>query len=178
MEPGLEQTETLYSLTYVVLFVSHAIAAVATGLLFNHIPTWYLLLVSTLCHILGYLLYALATSGWMMILARALAGLQTGSVDSLVFAYYSVSFEKYTENLKTLDRFEETTAKKVKGYLFSSACIAYAIGYGLGVGMIGVCSLGLENFISPLLQGSQQSWLSFQRLHSSERLAGSVWLLE
>ena len=136
MEPGLEQTETLYSLTYVVLFVSHAIAAVATGLLFNHIPTWYLFLVSTLCHTLGYLLYALATSGWMMILARALAGLHLGAIDSLVFAYYAVSFEKYKENLKTLGKFEKKKETKMKGYLFSTSAIGYAVGNIIAVGII------------------------------------------
>ena len=134
VEPGLEQSESFYSLTYTVLFAVHVIAAVTTGLLFNLIPTWYLFLVSTLSHTLGYLLYALATNGWMMILARALAGLQSGSVDSLIFAYYSVSFEKYKENLKTLGKFEEKKAARAKGYLFSSATFGYISGYALGVG--------------------------------------------
>ena len=136
MEPGLEQTETLYSLTYVALFVSHTISAVATGLLFNHIPTWYLFLVSTLCHILGYLLYALATSGWMMILARALAGLHLGAIDTLVFAYYAVSFEKYKENLKTLGKFEKKKETIMKGYLFSTSAIGYAVGDIIAVGIL------------------------------------------
>ena len=134
VEPGLQQSEALYALTYEALFVGHVIAAVTTGLLFNLIPTWYLFLVSTLSHTLGYLLYALATNGWMMILARALAGLQAGSVDSLVFAYYSVSFQKYKENLKTLGKFEGEKAARAKGYLFSSSSIGYILGYGLGVG--------------------------------------------
>ena len=136
VEPGLEQSEAFYSLTYVALFVGHVIAAVATGLLFNHIPTWYLFLVSTLCHILGYLLYALATSGWMMILARGLAGLQLGAIDVITFGYYAVSFEKYKENLKTLGLFEEKKAAKVKGYVFSSSTIGYIIGYQIGAGML------------------------------------------
>ena len=114
----------------------------------------------------------------MIILARGLAGLQTGSTDSLVFAYYSVSFEQYAENLKTLGKFEETKAKKLKGYLFSSVSIAYIGGYGLGVGMTGIYTFGCHLNLLPLLQDSQQSWLSFQIFHSSEQLAGSVWLLE
>ena len=136
VEPGLEQSEAFYSLTYVALFVGHTLSAVAVGLLFNLVPTWYLFLVSTLCHTLGYLLYALATNGWTMILARGLAGAQMGSVDSIAFAYYSISFEKYTENLKTLGRFEEKKSAKVKGYLFSSSTIGYTFGFGLGVGMV------------------------------------------
>ena len=139
MEPGLEQSEEFYSLTYVVLFAGHTMAAVTTGLLFNLIPTWYLFLVSTLSHTLGYLLYALATNGWMMILARALAGLQFGAIDSLVFAYYAVSFEKYKENLKTIGKFEEKKAAKVKGYLFSTSAIGYIVGYQIGAGSYSIC---------------------------------------
>ena len=134
VEPGLEQSEEFYSMTYVALFVGHTAAAVAIGLLFNLIPTWYLFLVSTLCHTLGYLLYALASKGWMMLLARWLAGMQLGAADTLVFAYYSVSFEKYTENLKALEKFDEKRAAKVKGYLFSTSAIGYAVGFGFGIG--------------------------------------------
>ena len=104
MEPGLEQSEAFYSQTFVTLFMGHTTAAVAVGLLFNLIPTWYLFLVSTLCHTLGYLLYALATNGWMMILARGLAGAQLGSSISIVFSYFAVSLKRYTENLESLRR--------------------------------------------------------------------------
>ena len=34
---------------------------------------------------------------------------------SLVFAYCSVSFEKYTENLKILGKYEKKKAERVKG---------------------------------------------------------------
>ena len=110
VEPGLEQSEAIYSLTYVALFVGHTLSAVAGGLLFYLIPTWYLF--PTLCHILGYLLYALATSRWMMILARGLAGMQQGSAVSIVFSYFAVSFNSYMENLKILGKFEEKKVAK------------------------------------------------------------------
>ena len=180
MEPGLEQSESFYSLTYVALFVGHVIAAVTTGLLFNLIPTWYLFLVSTLSHTLGYLLYALVTNGWMMILARVLAGLQLGAVDSLAFSYFGVSFEKYKQNLKILGKFEEKKVAKVKGYVFSSNSIGTTLGFWIGAGMnyLAIYHLSKSNFSCVCVQDSQQSWLSFQRLHSSDQLAGSVWLLE
>jgi MFS family permease len=136
IEPGLEQSETFYSLTYVVLFSTYTIAAVSTGLLFNHVPTWYLFMFSTLSHTLGYLLYALATNGWMMIVARVLAGLQLGSSTSLVFAYCSVSFEKYTENLKILGKYEKKEAERVKGYIFSLFIVGNMLGYAIGIGKL------------------------------------------
>ena len=137
MEPGLEQSETFYSLTYVALFGGYTLSAVAVGLLFNLIPTWYLFLVSTLCHTLGYLLYALATNDWMMILARGLAGLQLGAVEALSFSYYSVSFEKYTNNLKIIGKFDKEKTTKYKGYLFSSyGTFGYAMGFVFAIGKL------------------------------------------
>ena len=134
IEPGLELSEAFYSLTYVVLFAGYTISAVVVGLLFNLIPTWYLLLVSTVSLILGYLLYALAINGWMMLVARGLAGLSYGAVTALTFAYFGVSYEKYVEDLKILGEFEENRAAKMKGYIFSSEHIGYALGNGIAVG--------------------------------------------
>ena len=136
IEPGLEQSETFYSLTYVVLFSTYTISAVSTGLLFNHVPTWYLFMFSTLSHTLGYLMYALATNGWMMIVARGLAGLQLGASTSLVFAYCSVSFEKYTENLKILGKYEKNKAERVKGYVFSLFFIGNSLGFASAIGKV------------------------------------------
>ena len=134
IEPGLEQSETFYSTTYAVLFASFALSAVGAGLLFNRVPTWHLLLVSTLSHTLGYTLYSLANSGWMMILARGLAGLQAGAVRSLTFSYFSLSFKKYTENLRTLGEFDKKRAERAKGYLFSAANIGTTLGFFIGIG--------------------------------------------
>ena len=85
-----------------------------------------------------------------------------------------LSLEKYKENLKTLGKFEKKETI-MKGYLFSTSAIGYADSGRH------YCSKyiyhGNEFFYNNFLhtmQGFQQSWLSFQRLHSSERLAGSV----
>ena len=134
IEPGLEQSETFYSLTYVVMFSTYTISAVVTGLLFNHVPTWYLFMFSTLSHILGYLLYALATNGWMLMLARGLAGVQLGASTSLVMAYCSVSFEKYTKNMKILGKYEKKKAERVKGYVFSLFIVGNSLGVAIGIG--------------------------------------------
>ena len=116
-----------------VLFSTYTISAVGIGLLFNHVPTQYLFILSTLSHILGYLVYALATNGWMMILARGLAGVQLGAT-SLVFAYCSVSFEKYTENMKILGKYEKKEGEKVKGYVFSLFIVGNSLGFAIGIG--------------------------------------------
>jgi MFS family permease len=134
IEPGLEESESFYTLTYTVLFLGHAIGSIVAGLLFNYIPTWYLFLCSTLSFIFGYLLYALATNGWMMILARGLAGIQLGSGTALSFAYFGVSFEKYTDNIKLLEKYESKKVARVKKYLFSTYAIGTFFGRVIGIG--------------------------------------------
>ncbi|CAI8044642.1 hypothetical protein GBAR_LOCUS24744 [Geodia barretti] len=134
IEPGLEESESFYTLTYTVLFLGHAIGSIVAGLLFNYIPTWYLFLCSTLSFIFGYLLYALASNGWMMILARGLAGIQLGTSTALSFAYFGVSFEKYTENIKLLEKYESKKVARVKKYLFSTYSIGTFFGRVVGIG--------------------------------------------
>ena len=71
-----------------------------------------------------------------MILARALAGVHLGATTSLVFAYFSVSFEKYTENLKTIGEYKKEKAKRAKGYVFSLYVVGNTLGLPIGVGKL------------------------------------------
>ena len=117
-----------------MLFLGYTAAAIANGFLFNLIPAWYLFLVTTTCHILGYLLYALCTNGCMMLVARGLAGISLGLNNSVTFAYFGVSSDKYAENLMILGRFEEKKVARIKGFIFSIYNIGNTIGYAFGVG--------------------------------------------
>ena len=134
IEPGLEQSETFYSLTFSVLFLGYSIGSLVVGFVYNFIPAWYLFLFSTLSYTLGYLLYALATSGWMMILARGLAGIHIGAITTLMFTYFGASFEKYSENQWALGNYDEKNMKRLKGYLFSTFGIGTTLGYAVGLG--------------------------------------------
>ena len=134
IEPGLQQSESFYSLTYTVFFVGYTTSAIANGLLFNLIPTCYLFLVAILCHTLGYLLYALCTNGWMMLVSRGISGISLGLVISVTFAYLGVSSNKYAENLTILGRFEEKKVARVKGFIFSIFNIGYSTGFAFGAG--------------------------------------------
>ena len=69
-----------------------------------------------------------------MILARALAGVHLGATTSLVFAYFSVSFEKYTDNLKTIGEYKKEKAEKVKGYVFGLYNLGHTLGFFVGEG--------------------------------------------
>ena len=67
-------------------------------------------------------------------LARGLAGVQLGAATSLMFAYCSLSFEKYTENLKILGKYEKKKAEKIKGHVFSLSTIGNMLGFAVGIG--------------------------------------------
>ena len=61
-----------------------------------------------------------------MILARGLAGLSLGAVESLTFTYYAVSFEKYTENLKTIGKCAHNIYVHIDHATSSNyACVCY-----------------------------------------------------
>ena len=134
IEPGLQQSESFYSLTYTVFFMGYTAAAIANGFLFNLIPAWYLFLTTILSHTLGYLLYALSINGWMMLAARGLAGFSLGLVISVTFAYFGVSCDKYAENLTIVGRFEEKKVARVKAFIYSTYNIGNTIGFALGGG--------------------------------------------
>ena len=134
MEPGLQEPESFYSWTFAVHFIGFTISGVVAGALINWIPFWYLLFSSTLAHVTGCLLYALAADGWMMILARLLTGISMGSIHTLTPAYFGVSFETYANNMKTLEKYKEKRAARVKGYVFSLYIIGKSLGQVIGAG--------------------------------------------
>ena len=69
-------------------------------------------------------------------LARGLAGVQLGACTSLVFAYCSVSIEKYTKNLEILGKYEKKKAERVKGYVFSLFIVGNSLGFAIGIGKV------------------------------------------
>ena len=135
IEPGLQLSENFYSLTYSVMFAGHTVSAIACGLTFNFVPTWYLFLTAILSHTVSYILYALAVDGWTMLLSRAMSGVAVGITVASTFAYFGVSFEKYVEDLKELDKFDKKRVTRVKGFVFSLFNIGNALGYVIGGGM-------------------------------------------
>lgn len=134
IEPGLQQSETFYSWTFTVFFIGFTISGVVAGMLTNWIPYCYLFFFSSLAHVIGYMLYALATNGWVMILGRLLAGISMGSVTTLAFAYYGVSFEEYVDNLKILEEYEEKRATRIKGFVFCLYTVGKTVGQTVGAG--------------------------------------------
>ena len=134
IEPGLHQSESMYAWIFTFFFTGFSISGLLAGLLANWIPYWYLFFLTILIHIVAYLLYAMATSGLVMMLARALAGAAMGSGTTLVFAYFGVSFETYIDNLKILEDYEKKQYSRWKGFVFSLYTLGKTAGELIGVG--------------------------------------------
>ena len=134
MEPGLQESEAFYSWTLTVLFIGFTISGVVVGILTNWIPYSCLIFSSTLAHVAGYLLYALATNGWMMIISQLLAGTSKGSHTTLAFSYFGTSFEAYADSVKILGKYDEKRTARVKGYVFSLYSVGITLGQILGAG--------------------------------------------
>ena len=132
IQPGLQRSEAFYSLTYSMFYLGHVIAALISGFLSNKIPLWYLFMATVLLHTFGYVLYALSITGWMMLIARVLAGISTGMAISLGFAYFDFNIEKYAENLKILGEYDAKKVARVKGYVFSFFNVGTGFGYIVG----------------------------------------------
>ena len=115
-----------------MFYLGLVITALISGYLSNKIPMWHLFMGTILLHIVGYTLYALSTTGWMMLLSRILAGISMGAVISLSFAYFGYSSQKYADNLKVLGEYDAKRVARVKGYVFSFFNIGTGAGYIFG----------------------------------------------
>ena len=73
----------------------------------------------------------------MVLISRALSGLAVGLSVAVAFTYFGVSYEKYVEDLKALDRFDEKRVVRTKGFVFSLFNIGNTLGFGVGGGKLG-----------------------------------------
>jgi len=85
---------------------------------------------------LAYVFYATAINGWMMIIARVLAGMYGSWGNVVAFAYFGVSYPLYLEALGKEQRArEEQKTTKVKDRLFTFYAVAGSFGYLFGPGV-------------------------------------------
>ena len=133
-ESGLGKSEAFYSTLVTSLNIGAVIGASSSIILLKFFPYWHLVLSSVILHILGYVLYALANSGWIMILSKLLSGLYLGAEVTLVHTYIGESITDYQEALMELGE-DVKKATRVKHRLFGLHAVGNDIGYILGAGL-------------------------------------------
>ncbi len=137
MEAGLGESELFYSLIIAFVYIGSVFGGFFSAFLIKFIPYWYLFIFFISAHILGFVLYGVASQGWMLMLAMALVGVFTGSEVTLVFNYATDMSFMYVSAFKERgETFECDTTKavQIRNYLYATHTFGYSIGFIIGSG--------------------------------------------
>ncbi len=108
------------------------VGALVTGFLIETIPYWYLWNTALLFHILGYVIYSVASQNWLIMISRLLAGWYLGAYVTLGFSYFTTSSKIYVEAQKRLGiETNENSEEKVKNFGFTLMSFGYSAGFVL-----------------------------------------------
>ena len=136
--PGLGKSEFFYSWMITVYSIGEVILAPVAGYSAKWIPYWYLLLVGIISHTFGYLLYSVATNGWVMLLARFLAGAYSGIIETVGYAYISEKeadyLTSYAKKKSVYHVNKRIKAPKVKEKTYAFLTVTITVSYLAGPG--------------------------------------------
>ena len=136
IEAGLGLSERFYHVAISALRIGQLLGAMMASIVSGRIPLWYSTMATLLCHITGFVVYAMATSGWMIIVARLLSGMFIGMQVVLSLAYFGVSYLRYLEVLEPEERTkEEGKTTRVKDTLFALYAVSENVGNLIGPGL-------------------------------------------
>ena len=136
IEAGLGLSERFYHVAISALSIGQLLGAMMASIVSDRIPLWYSTMATLLCHIVGFVVYAMATSGWMIIVARLLSGMFIGIQVVLSLAYFGVSYLRYLEVLEPEERTkEEGKTTRVKDVLFALFAVSENVGNLIGPGL-------------------------------------------
>ena len=125
----------MYASGFTLFNVGELVGALVTGLLIQFVPYSYISFIGLVIHILSYVLYAVSTQGWMLLLSRPFSGLFVGSNLALAPTYFSDTHELYLAALRKHG--EEPENKKgvqIKDILYAFHALVMAGGFLLGTG--------------------------------------------
>ena len=109
------------------------VGGLITGVVLKFIPYWYVILFGLLSHTLGYLVYAVTTVGWLIMLSKFFSGLYISLAMALALTYYAETSVDYQAAHKALGN-DEVKAGAVKNRLFAIYQLGIAVGYTVGPG--------------------------------------------
>ena len=141
IEAGLGLSERFYHVAVSAFSIGELLGAMIASIVSSRVPLWYNTMAALLCHITGFVVYATATSAWMIVLARILSGAYIGLLTVILLAYFGVSYQHYLEVLGPEERTkEEEKTTRVKDTLFALYCAAGNMGALIGPGLITACT--------------------------------------
>ncbi len=140
VEPGLGKSELFYSFVIGSLQFSSIIGGFLSAILIKWVPYWYQFIFFLCTHILGFVLYGIATQGWVLLPAMLLVGFYLGAEVTLGFNYATNMSVMYVELLKDsgetfdCDNTVKTKAVEVCNFLYALHTVGYGIGFVIGTG--------------------------------------------
>ena len=137
IEPELGLPERFYHVAVSSFFIGEFLGALIGGILSSIIPFWYSAMGALLFHTVGFVIYATAVNGWMVIVARILTGFFAGLQVVTILTYFGVSYQHYLDVIGTEERKkEEASTTRVKDQLFAIYMLVGNAGILFGPGWI------------------------------------------
>ena len=137
--PGIDQSEFFYSWVVTAYGIGEVTFSLVYAGLYNVVPYTYIFLTLVVSYILGYLLYAVASSGWVILVARFLIGGISVLGESAFFVYiaerevdYEAAYYATRGRVDDVDRSKKQRSLKEKMYAYRAigAGTAFLIGTG------------------------------------------------
>ena len=132
-EPGLGESAVFYSWVISVSNIGGFLGGILGMLCTTMVPYWFSFMMSLASHTFGFLLYAIVTQGWMLIIGRLLAGIFCGLHRSLTFSYFAVTYEYYISENPDWDSKKYC---RIKDLLFALYTVSTSLGYLIGAGIL------------------------------------------
>jgi len=137
--PGIGQSEFFYSWVVTAYGIGEVTFALVYSGLYNVVPYTCIFLTLIVSYILGYLLYAVASCGWVILVARFLIGVISVLGESAFFVYvaerevdYETAYNATRGRMDDVDGRKKQRSLKEKMYVYRAigAGTAYLIGTG------------------------------------------------
>jgi len=137
--PGIDQSEFFYSWVVTAYGIGEVTFALVYSGLYNVVPYTCIFLTLIVSYILGYLLYAVASCGWVILVARFLIGVISVLGESAFFVYvaerevdYETAYNATRGRMDDVDGRKKQRSLKEKMYVYRAigAGTAYLIGTG------------------------------------------------
>ena len=116
--------------------------AFLNGCLIKFVPYWYLVVLAITINIIGYLIYLLTTVGWMILIARLLAGGFSGMSDTTVLTYFSEREQEYNQLQDSHNKLGSSDLKicrdGAKEMLFAFCQLVITVAFLFGTGVLNI----------------------------------------
>jgi len=123
--PGLGGSEFFYSWVVTAYSIGEVTFGFVYAYLFNAVPYTYIFLSLIMSYILGSLLYAVASRGWMIWVARFLVGGGCHTTQAAYFVYVAEREMDYETAYYSLQDHKDDAGKNRKGRMLKEKMYAY-----------------------------------------------------